>query len=105
MVIKETPIFTKQVQDLVSDYEYSLFQNLLIENPTMGAIIKNSGGIRKTRIAAKGKGKRGGARVLYYWIRDEEQIFMLLAYPKNEMDTLSAEQLRILKSIVKNELG
>jgi hypothetical protein len=105
MVIKETPIFTKQIQDIVSDDEYSLFQNLLIENPTMGAIIKNSGGIRKTRIAAKGKGKRGGARILYYWISNEEQIFMLLAYTKNETDNLSAEQLKILKTIVKNELG
>ena len=103
MVIKETPIFTKQIQSLVSDDEYSHFQNLLINNPEMGSIIKNSGGIRKTRISAKGKGKRGGARILYYWISDEEQIFMLLAYAKNEFDNISHEQLKILKSLVENE--
>ena len=104
IVIKETSIFTKQIQSLVSDEEYSHFQNLLIKNPEIGDVIKGSGGIRKTRIAANGKGKRGGARVLYYWISDEEQIFMLLAYAKNEFDNISHEQLKILKILVENEL-
>lgn len=52
MVIKETSIFTKQIKGLVSDDEYSAFQNDLIDNPELGNIIKKSGGIRKARMAA-----------------------------------------------------
>ena len=103
MVIKETSIFTKQIQGLVSDDEYSEFQNDLIDNPELGDIIKKSGGIRKVRLAAKGKGKSGGARVLYYWIKDEDQIFMLLAYAKSDMDNISDAQLEILRKLVEED--
>ena len=101
MVIKETSIFTKQIQRLVSDAE---FQNDLIENPELGDIIKKSGGIRKVRMAANGKGKSGGARVLYYWIKDEDQIFMLLAYSKSDMENITDSQLQVLSKIVTEEL-
>jgi len=104
MVIKETPIFTKQIQGLVSDDEYAEFQNDLIENPELGDIIKKSGGIRKVRMAANGKGKSGGARVLYYWIKDEDQIFMLLAYSKSDMENITDTQLQVLSKIVTEEL-
>jgi len=104
MVIKETPIFTKQIQGLVSDDEYAEFQNDLIENPELGDIIKKSGGIRKVRMAANGKGKSGGARVLYYWIKDEDQIFMLLAYSKSDMENITDTQLQVLNKIVTEEL-
>ena len=103
MVIKETSIFTKQIKGLVSDDEYSEFQNDLIDNPELGDIIKKSGGIRKVRMAAKGKGKSGGARVLYYWIKDEDQIFMLLAYAKSDMDNISDAQLEILRKLVEED--
>ncbi|MCK5722089.1 MAG: type II toxin-antitoxin system RelE/ParE family toxin [Gammaproteobacteria bacterium] len=103
MVIKETSIFTKQIKGLVSDDEYSEFQNDLIENPELGDIIKKSGGIRKVRMAAKGRGKSGGARVLYYWIKDEDQIFMLLAYAKSNMDNISDAQLEILRKLVEED--
>ena len=103
MVIKETSIFTKQIKGLVSDDEYSEFQNDLIDNPELGDIIKKSGGIRKVRMAANGKGKSGGARVLYYWIKDEDQIFMLLAYAKSDMDNISDAQLEILRKLVEED--
>ena len=103
MVIKETSIFTKQIKGLVSDDEYSEFQNDLIDNPELGDIIKKSGGIRKVRMAANGKGKSGGARVLYYWIKDEDQIFMLLAYAKSDMDNISHAQLEILRKLVEED--
>ena len=101
MVIKETSIFTKQIQRLVSDDEYSEFQNDLIENPELADIIKKSGGIRKVRMA--GKGKSGGARVLYYWIKDEDQIFMLLAYAKSDIDNISDAQSEILRKLVEED--
>lgn len=54
-------------------------------------------------MAANGKGKSGGARVLYYWIKDEDQIFMLLAYAKSEMDNISDAQLEILRKLVEED--
>ena len=104
MVIKETSIFTKQIQELASDDEYAEFQNNLIENPKLGNLIKNSGGIRKVRMATTGKGKSGGARILYYWRKNEEQIFMLLAYSKSDIANITNAQLKILSQLVKEEL-
>lgn len=104
MVIKETSIFTKQIQEIVADDEYAEFQNDLIENPELGVVIKKSGGIRKVRMAAKSKGKSGGARILYYWIKDENQILMLLAYSKGDIENITDAQLKILSKLVAEEL-
>ena len=104
MKIVETSIFTKRVTQLLTPEEYRLFQNEIIINPEKGKIISGSGGLRKLRWSYSGKGKRGGVRVIYYWIRKEEIILMLLIYPKNEQDDLSKEQLRLLRTIVEREL-
>jgi len=87
----------------MTDDDYATFQTVLADRPHMGACIPGSGGIRKIRVAAKGHGKRGGARVIYYWAVTENQIFMLLAYAKNERENLTNEQLKILKSLVEEE--
>ena len=57
-------------------------------------------GLRKIRVAAKGHGKRGGARVIYYYFMSESRIGMLLAYPKNVQDDLSSEQKKMLTKII-----
>jgi len=72
MVIFETSIFTKQIDSLLNIEEYSTFQNTLIESPNSGDIIKGSGGIRKVRCKSSGHGKRGGARIIYYWASSQE---------------------------------
>ena len=101
----ETPIFTRLVLELLTDDEYRALQLTLAEQPETGDIIKGSGGLRKIRVAAKGRGKSGGARVIYYWIMAKGQIYMLLAYPKNKKDNLSAEETAILRALVEKELG
>lgn len=68
MLIIETPIFTKLVNELMSDDEYRKLQEALVNRPDMGALIKNSGGLRKMRWAIEGHGKSGGIRVIYYWL-------------------------------------
>jgi hypothetical protein len=103
MVIIETSIFTKQISTLLSDEEYRAFQNVLVAMPDSGDIIQGSGGIRKIRWGANGRGKRGGARVIYYWAANNGQIFMLYAYAKNERDDLTKEQLAMLRDIVISE--
>ena len=103
MVIIETTIFTKIITSLLNDDDYQKLQNELIQNPAIGNIIPGSGGIRKVRWKLQGRGKRGGARVLYYWANKENQIFMLFAYPKNGMENITKEQLSILKKAVETE--
>ncbi len=100
MVIIETSIFTKQINTMLKDDEYRALQNFIVELPTSGNIIKGSGGIRKLRWQSSGHGKRGGARIIYYWATDQEQIFMLYAYPKKDMSDLTKDQLTILKKVV-----
>mgnify|MGYP002713020699 CR=1 FL=1 len=103
MIIIETSLFTKQVQKLLSDEEYRQLQSELTIRPEMGAIIPKSGGLRKVRWRYRGKGKRGGVRVIYYWAVSPEQVLMLLLYPKNVQDNLSPAQLKTLKRIVEEE--
>jgi mRNA-degrading endonuclease RelE of RelBE toxin-antitoxin system len=103
MVIVESSIFTRQVQKLLSDDEYRELQTALVHRPDAGSVIVGSGGLRKLRWTAKGKGKRGGSRVIYYWARTAGQLLLLLIYSKNERDDLTTEQLKTLAKIVKEE--
>jgi hypothetical protein len=103
MVIIETPIFTRRIQELMPDEEYRLLQIHLINRPDVGKTIPGSGGLRKLRWSAGGHGKRGGIRVIYYWLLPRDAILFLYAYPKSERDDLTAEQLRQIKKVVERE--
>ncbi len=103
VVIIETSVFTKQVQKLLTDEEYRQLQLELVNRPDAGSVIRASGGLRKVRWSAKGRGKRGGSRVIYYCAVNQEQLLMLLIYPKNVRDDLSREQVSALRKIVEVE--
>jgi len=103
MIIIETPIFTKQLLATLSDDEYRLFQNMLLERPDAGKVIPGSGGLRKLRLTAEGRGKRGGLRVIYYWFTAGGTIMLLFIYPKNVQDNLTTDQLKQLKKVVEEE--
>jgi len=98
VVFVETPVFYRRVQQYMDDDEYGELQMFLAARPDAGRIIKGSGGMRKLRWAGSGRGKRGGLRVIYYWWVAKDRISLLLVYPKNEMDDLTAEQLKMLKN-------
>jgi len=68
-----------------------------------GKVIQGSGGLRKIRWKGSGRGKRGGTRIIYYWWVNQEQISMLLAYPKNERDDLTKSQINILKKLMEED--
>lgn len=104
MEFLETPIFTKLIQKLISDEEYHLLQLQLSVRPESGDIIKGSGGNRKIRWSGSGRGKRGGIRVIYYYFTENEQIYMLFAYPKSKKDDLTSDQLKQLKQLVEEQL-
>ena len=105
MEIYETSVFTKQITGLISDEDYRDLQRVLAVNPLAGALIKNSGGLRKLRWRIAGKGKRGGIRVIYYYVTADNKIFMLVAYEKSKKDDLNQKQLASLRKLVMEELS
>ena len=103
MVIIETSVFTKRIQQLMSDDLYRELQNTLVAFPEAGEIIQGSAGLRKVRWKTDGKGKRGSVRIIYYFASKENQIFMLLVYAKNEHNDLTKNQLSLLRKVVERE--
>jgi len=93
----ETKLFTKLVQEYISDDEYAVLQQSLIANPEAGDLIRGSGGVRKLRWSVAGRGKRGGIRVIYYLRSRQGQIWMLTLYAKNVADSIPGHVLRKIK--------
>ena len=101
LTFRETTRFTKKIVELLDDESYAQFQLFLAEFPAGGDLIKGGGGIRKMRVALPGRGKSGGARVIYFWIGTDDLIWLLDIYPKNEQADLSDEQIKLLNREVK----
>ncbi len=101
MIFIETPTFSRLIVELLDDDEYSKLQVDLAKRPDAGDLIKNGGGIRKLRWKRAGTGKSGGIRVIYYWLTEDNQIFMLVAYPKSVKDNLTDKETAILRKLVK----
>ena len=102
MVFEEFAPFTRRVADLLDDDDLARVQGQLLARPDAGKIIPKSGGLRKLRVAAKGHGKRGGARIIYYWVVDRDRILMLDIYAKNEKEDLTAAQLKQLRLLIED---
>ena len=108
MTFIETPFFTRQITDLVDDAVYTEFQKELLQNPQKGDVIPKSGGLRKVRMRLPGRGKSGGARVIYLHLEQRVVIVFFYVYTKAKSDNLSAEQLKRLRAaaaIIKEEFN
>ena len=101
MIFIETPTFTRLITALLNDDEYSKLQDELVKRPDAGDLLRNGGGIRKFRWKRTGTGKSGGIRVIYYWITVDDQLLMLVAYPKSVKDNLTDKETAILRKLVK----
>ena len=101
----ETEIFTRRCLEILEDEEYSLLQADLIRSPKSGDLIPGGKGLRKLRWAADGKGKRGGARVIYYLYLGEKKILMIYIFKKSDQVDLSREQLKMLAEYQKRKGG
>ena len=95
----ETSVFTKRLVQITDDDTYRRFQAELAANPEKGKLIQGAGGLRKARMAARGKGKRGGARVIYLYLETAMVIYLVYVYDKGEADDLTAAQKKELKTI------
>jgi hypothetical protein len=100
MELVETPVFTRQVDAALSDEAFLELQWALLVAPDAGVVIPGSGGLRKLRVALPGRGKRGGARLIYFWDKPQERLFLLFLYPKNERSDLTQAQLKVLRELV-----
>ena len=100
----ETSVFTRQVTRLLSDDRYRSLQLALLLRPEQGSVIRGTGGLRKLRWNVAGTGKRGGVRLLYYWDKPEETIYLLFLYTKSDQEDLSPPQLRVLSRLIREEL-
>jgi mRNA-degrading endonuclease RelE of RelBE toxin-antitoxin system len=98
----ETRLFTRLVQEYLDDDEYRELQKVLMNNPETGNIIPGSGGLRKVRWRAPGRGKRGGYRVIYYARLKQGVILMLTMYPKNVAENIPTHVLRQIRKEVKD---
>lgn len=102
MVFEEYAAFTRRMGDLLDDDDLAKVQALLLARPDAGKIIPKSGGLRKLCVAAKGHGKRGGARIIYYWVVARDRILLLDIYAKNEKEDLSAGELKLLRGLIED---
>lgn len=102
----ELPPFERHRQSYLSDENFRELQQMFMKNPEAGDVIEGTGGLRKVRHAdaKRGKGKRGGLRVIYYWWQTGKQFWLFTVYNKDEMDDLTAAQRKTLKDLLKQEL-
>ena len=97
--VAETPMFTRQADKLFDEEEKRQLVNALAENPRAGVLIPGGGGVRKLRFAASGRGKRGGARVIYYFVDEDMPVYALLVYPKGTKTDLTPEEKRTVRAL------
>lgn len=98
----ETRLFTRLVSEYLSDDEYRELQKALIADPEAGNVVPGSGGVRKLRWRAAGRGKRGGYRVIYFAKVVQGVIWMLTMYPKNVAENIPAHVLRQIRKEVED---
>ena len=102
----ELPAFERHRSTYLDDDAFLALQNLLMNHPEAGDLIPDTGGLRKLRFAdqRRGKGKRGGLRVIYYWWIAGLQFWLFTLYDKDEMDDLTPQQRKALKGMIKAEI-
>lgn len=105
-VFVELPPFERHRANYLDDDAFLRLQRLLMLNPEAGALIPGTGGLRKLRFAdeRRGKGKRGGLRVIYYWWDAGLQFWLFTIYDKDGMSDLTKAQRETLKRMIKDEL-
>ncbi len=105
-VFKELPPFARFRADYLDDDGFGALQQCLMQNPEAGDVMQGTGGLRKLRFAdeRRGKGKRGGLRVIYYWWDGGSQFWLFTLYDKDEAVDLSTQEKRLLKEMLTKEL-
>jgi mRNA-degrading endonuclease RelE of RelBE toxin-antitoxin system len=99
----ETKLFSRLVEEYLSDDSYRQLQAALASDPEAGPLIPGSGGLRKLRWGISGRGKRGGLRVIYYARIEQDEIWLLTLYAKNVAENIPSHVLRQIKKEIDDE--
>ena len=99
----ETSSFENWMPKYLSDAEYAELQQFLLAQPLAGDLVSGSGGVRKLRWKVRGRGKRGGVRVIYYVRFEPNEFWMLTIYAKTRQENVPSHILKKLKEIFENE--
>ena len=99
-IFVESQLFDKHRRKYLHDDAYRALQIELLLNPRSGDVIQGTGGLRKVRVASKGKGKRGGARIIYYYLDEYKRFYLLTIYAKNEIVDLTSDEKQQLNSFM-----
>lgn len=93
----QTKLFARLFDELFGEEDLVALEQYLLANPEAGPVVPGSGGVRKMRWGAPGRGKRGGVRIIYYLRTREQQVWLLTLYSKNETDSIPGHILRQIK--------
>jgi hypothetical protein len=102
MVFVELTPFVAFRDEYWTDEDLRVLQSYLLVRPDAGDLIRGGAGLRKLRWLAQGRGKRGGARVIYYWHVAGEQIYLIYGYVKSEREDLTPKQIKVLAELMKD---
>jgi hypothetical protein len=108
VTVVELPLFLRQARDVWDDADRTAFVDFIARNPDSGDVIPETGGVRKIRWRRQGTGKRGGARVVYFFHDPQMPIFLLLVYAKAQRETMTPDetkQVRALAATLKQSYG
>jgi len=98
----EATRFTERIQQLRAESNLWALEDLLCQNPEKGPVVQGTGGFRKIRMGLPGRGKRGGCRIIYLYVKSASRIYFVYLYPKNEEVDLSADHKKALKQIAQS---
>ena len=102
MVFVELTPFVAFRDEYWTDEDLRAMQSHLLASPEAGDLIRGGSGLRKLRWSAQGRGKRGGARVIYYWHKPKHHVYLIYGYMKSEREDLSPQQIRVLAELMKD---
>lgn len=93
--------FLAATRKLMDDEERTELIEYLSYHPAAGVVISGTGGVRKLRWGLEGRGKRGGARVIYFFHDMEMPLYLMTAYAKNERENLSQAEINALQKLAR----
>lgn len=99
VTVAETPLFQRQAKDVWDDAEREEFINFMARNPEAGDVIPETGGVRKLRWSRAGSGKRGGARVIYFYHDAGRPLYLLMVYAKAQQENLTPDEKRAVRKL------
>ncbi len=104
IIFIEIPEFVDKFDKIATDSEMKELQDELIKSPFKGTLIKGTGGARKIRMKLQGKGKSGGARVIYYYVDLQGEVWLLDIYPKSVKEDISESEKKRLYKFIKEKI-